>query len=69
MASLSIWHWLIVFGVVILIFATKKSGFVDSDFGAATRKKIMSFPIWFHVAVASILLLCLFIAAKMLTAR
>jgi TatA/E family protein of Tat protein translocase len=69
MASLSIWHWLIVFVVVILIFATKRFGFVGSDFGAATRNRRMSFPIWVHVAVASILLFCLLIAAKMLTAQ
>ena len=69
MASLSIWHWLIVFGVVILIFATKKFGFVDSDFASANRKKITSFPIWFHAVAASILLLCLLVTAKMLTAR
>ncbi len=42
---------------------------MDSDFAAANRKKIMSFPIWFHVVAASILLLCLLITAKMLTAQ
>jgi sec-independent protein translocase protein TatA len=44
MGSLSIWHWLIVLGVVILIFGTKKLGSVGSDVGSAIRnfKKAMN---------------------------
>ena len=37
MGSLSIWHWLIVLGIVILVFGTKKLGSVGSDVGAAIR--------------------------------
>jgi sec-independent protein translocase protein TatA len=44
MGSFSIWHWLIVLGVVILIFGTKKLGSVGSDVGSAIRnfKKAMN---------------------------
>lgn len=44
MGSLSIWHWLIVLGVVVLVFGTKKLGSVGSDVGAAIRnfKKAMN---------------------------
>lgn len=44
MGSLSIWHWLIVLGVVILVFGTKKLGSVGSDVGSAIKnfKKAMS---------------------------
>lgn len=44
MGSLSIWHWLIVLGIVILVFGTKKLGSVGSDVGAAIKnfKKAMS---------------------------
>ena len=44
MGSLSIWHWLIVLGIVVLIFGTKKLGSVGSDVGAAIRnfKKAMN---------------------------
>lgn len=44
MGSLSIWHWLIVLGIVILVFGTKKLGSVGSDVGAAIRnfKKSMN---------------------------
>lgn len=37
MGSMSIWHWLIVLGVVILVFGTKKLGSVGSDVGSAIR--------------------------------
>ncbi|MEJ0099873.1 MAG: Sec-independent protein translocase subunit TatA [Pseudomonadota bacterium] len=37
MGSLSIWHWLIVLGIVILVFGTKKLGSVGSDVGTAIR--------------------------------
>ena len=44
MGSFSIWHWLIVLGVVILVFGTKKLGSVGSDVGSAIRnfKKAMN---------------------------
>ena len=44
MGSLSIWHWLIVLAVVILIFGTKKLSSVGSDVGSAIRnfKKAMN---------------------------
>ena len=44
MGSLSIWHWLIVLGVVILVFGTKKLGSVGSDVGSAIKnfKKSMN---------------------------
>jgi sec-independent protein translocase protein TatA len=44
MGSLSIWHWLIVLGIVILVFGTKKLGNVGSDVGSAIRnfKKAMN---------------------------
>ena len=44
MGSLSIWHWLIVLGVVILVFGTKKLGSVGSDVGSAIKnfKKSMA---------------------------
>jgi sec-independent protein translocase protein TatA len=37
MGSFSIWHWLIVLVVVILIFGTKKLGNVGSDLGKAVK--------------------------------
>jgi sec-independent protein translocase protein TatA len=37
MGSLSIWHWLIVLAVVVLIFGTKKLKNVGSDLGAAVK--------------------------------
>lgn len=44
MGSLSIWHWLIVLGIVILVFGTKKLSSVGSDVGSAIRnfKKAMT---------------------------
>lgn len=44
MGSMSIWHWLIVLGVVILVFGTKKLGSVGSDVGSAIKnfKKAMN---------------------------
>jgi sec-independent protein translocase protein TatA len=44
MGSLSIWHWLIVLGIVILVFGTKKLGSVGSDVGSAIKnfKKAMN---------------------------
>lgn len=37
MGSFSIWHWLIVLAVVILIFGTKKLKNVGSDLGSAVK--------------------------------
>lgn len=37
MGSFSIWHWLIVLLVVILIFGTKKLKNMGSDLGAAVK--------------------------------
>ena len=44
MGSFSIWHWLIVLGIVILVFGTKKLSSLGSDVGAGIRnfKKAMS---------------------------
>lgn len=37
MGSFSIWHWLIVLVVVILVFGTKKLGNVGADLGKAVK--------------------------------
>lgn len=37
MGSLSIWHWLIVLLVIVLVFGTKKLGNIGSDLGKAVR--------------------------------
>lgn len=37
MGSLSIWHWLIVLLVVILVFGTKKLRNLGTDLGSAVR--------------------------------
>lgn len=37
MGSISIWHWLIVLLVVVLIFGTKKLRSVGSDLGGAVK--------------------------------
>ena len=37
MGSLSIWHWLIVLVVVVLIFGTKKLRNIGQDLGGAVR--------------------------------
>ncbi len=37
MGSFSIWHWLIVLLVVILVFGTKKLRNVGSDLGGAVK--------------------------------
>lgn len=44
MGSLSIWHWLIVLAVVILVFGTKKLSSLGSDVGGAIKnfKKAMN---------------------------
>ena len=44
MGSFSIWHWLIVLLVVVMIFGTKKLKNIGSDLGGAVRgfKKAMN---------------------------
>jgi sec-independent protein translocase protein TatA len=44
MGSFSIWHWLIVLGIVILVFGTKKLSSMGGDVGSAIRnfKKAMN---------------------------
>lgn len=37
MGSLSIWHWLIVLVIVMLVFGTKKLKNVGSDLGGAVK--------------------------------
>lgn len=37
MGSLSIWHWLIVLLVVVMIFGTKKLRNIGSDLGGAVK--------------------------------
>jgi sec-independent protein translocase protein TatA len=37
MGSFSIWHWLIVLVVVMLVFGTKKIGNMGSDIGKAVK--------------------------------
>ena len=37
MGSLSIWHWLIVLVIVMLIFGTKKLRNIGTDLGGAVR--------------------------------
>jgi sec-independent protein translocase protein TatA len=37
MGSLSIWHWLIVLVVVVLVFGTKKLKNMGSDLGGAVK--------------------------------
>jgi sec-independent protein translocase protein TatA len=37
MGSLSIWHWLIVLLVIVLIFGTKKLRNIGSDLGGAVK--------------------------------
>jgi len=37
MGSLSIWHWLIVLVVVVLVFGTKKLGNIGKDVGSAVK--------------------------------
>ena len=37
MGSLSIWHWLIVLVIIMLVFGTKKLRNIGSDLGGAVR--------------------------------
>ena len=44
MGSFSIWHWLIVLVIVVLVFGTKRLGNIGSDVGTAIKsfKKSMA---------------------------
>ena len=37
MGSFSVWHWLIVLVIVMLVFGTKKIGNMGSDLGKAVK--------------------------------
>ena len=37
MGSISIWHWLIVLVIVVMVFGTKKLKNVGTDLGAAVK--------------------------------
>jgi sec-independent protein translocase protein TatA len=37
MGSFSIWHWLVVLVIVILVFGTKKLGNIGKDVGSAVK--------------------------------
>jgi sec-independent protein translocase protein TatA len=37
MGEFSIWHWLIVLAIVLLVFGTKKIKFIASDLGEAVK--------------------------------
>ena len=37
MGSFSIWHWLIVLAIVVLVFGTKKLKNIGGDLGAAVK--------------------------------
>ena len=37
MGSLSIWHWLIVLLIIVLVFGTKKLRNIGSDLGCAVK--------------------------------
>lgn len=37
MGSFSIWHWLVVLVIVILVFGTKKLGNIGKDLGSAVK--------------------------------
>lgn len=37
MGSFSIWHWLVVLVIIILVFGTKKLGSIGKDLGSAVK--------------------------------
>ena len=39
MGTFSIWHWLIVLAIVLLIFGTKKLRNLGGDLGSAIKKR------------------------------
>ena len=40
MGSFSIWHWVIVLVIIMLVFGTKKLGNIGSDLGKATQAQL-----------------------------
>lgn len=46
MGSLSIWHWLIVLLVIVLVFGTKKLGNIGADLGKAVKGFKVQFLRW-----------------------
>jgi TatA/E family protein of Tat protein translocase len=78
MGSMSIWHWLIVLVVVVLIFGTKLHGTTGNDLENAVlylKKKIngtkrpVTLPFWIKVVVGAILFWVLLMIAERITAR
>jgi sec-independent protein translocase protein TatA len=75
MDSFSIWHWLIVLGVVVAIFRANQPDSLGSDVATAIRnfKEAIhrSKPITFHfwVGVALVAVVCLLMGAEKLIAR
>ena len=78
MNSMSIWHWLIVLTVVVLVFGTKLFGSVGSDIESAvvrfrnamhSHTKPMGVSVWLKIAVGSMLLMCLLMAAEKVIAQ
>jgi uncharacterized membrane protein YecN with MAPEG domain len=73
MGSLSIWHWLIALGLVVLVFRVKERG----SFGSNVEESILNLKTAIHrsknahywIAAGLVLLLCLLMAADWLTAR
>jgi hypothetical protein len=73
MGSLSIWHWLIALGLVVVIFRIKERG----SMGSSVEQSLLNFKAAIHrsktanywIAAALVLLLCLLMAADWLTAR
>lgn len=37
MGSFSVWHWLVVLAIVMLVFGTKKVGNMGADLGKAVK--------------------------------
>lgn len=37
MGSLSIWHWLVVLAIAVVIFGTKRLGSIGTDLGSAVK--------------------------------
>mgnify|MGYP001575403280 CR=1 FL=1 len=37
MGTFSIWHWLVVLVIIVLVFGTKKLGSVGKDLGSAVK--------------------------------
>jgi TatA/E family protein of Tat protein translocase len=77
MSSFSIWHWIIVLIVVILIFGTKSFGSAGGNVDAAVRnfreamssKEHATLATWLKLAVASALLVYIVVTIADLAAR